>query len=66
MIYVFIFVLLVLAIALVTDRLNTKTPCNHNWEKHENSAKCCNCGKKIPDYIASYNNARRDSFSEAA
>jgi len=62
MIYFFLFILLVAVIAVVTDRLNAKTPCDHNWEQHENSVKCSKCNKKIPDYTTQ----NIDSYSEAA
>jgi hypothetical protein len=66
MIYFFLFMLLVAAIAIVTNKLNTKTPCNHNWEAHDNSVKCCKCGKTIPDYITAYSQSYSESFREAA
>src|SRR4030088_2143594 len=66
MIYVSLFILLIAVIAVVTNQLNAKTPCDHNWEEHDNSFKCCKCGKKIPNYIAAYNDTYRESFSEAA
>ncbi len=62
MLYFFLFVLLVAVIAVVTDRLNAKKPCDHIWEQHEHSVKCSKCGKKIPDYIS----ANANSYSEAA
>ncbi|MEO6851006.1 MAG: hypothetical protein ABI203_09530 [Mucilaginibacter sp.] len=43
-----------------------KTPCDHTWDKHDNSFKCSKCGKKIPDCIAAYDNAHSESFHEAA
>ncbi|HJP64379.1 MAG TPA: hypothetical protein VJ844_13120 [Mucilaginibacter sp.] len=66
MLYFFIFVLLVVAIAVVTNKLNAKTPCDHNWESHDKSFKCCKCGKKIPDYTTANNDAYRRSLTEAA
>ena len=66
MIYISLFTLLVAAIALVTNQLNKKPLCNHNWESHDNSFKCCNCGKKIPDLTPAYDNAYAESFQEAA
>ncbi|HTE00406.1 MAG TPA: hypothetical protein VK668_14030 [Mucilaginibacter sp.] len=54
MIYLAIFTLVVVAIALITNKLNTVTHCEHNWEDGENSFKCCKCGKKIPDYTTAY------------
>jgi len=51
MIYIALFILLVLAIAIVTHRLNLKKPCEHNWKKAGNEIKCCNCGKRIPDHV---------------
>ena len=58
--------LLVAVIAVVTNQLNTKTPCDHQWEEHDNSFKCCKCAKKIPDYTTAYNNSYRESLREAA
>ena len=66
MIYFSIFTLLIAAIAVVTHKLNMKTPCEHSWEDHDNSFKCCKCGKKIPDYTTAYNDTYRESFNEAA
>lgn len=54
MIYLILFALLVAVIAVVTNQLNAKTHCAHNWEDGENSFKCCKCGKKIPDYTTAY------------
>jgi hypothetical protein len=62
MIYVALFLLLVAAIAVITHRLNAKTPCDHSWEKHDHDIKCYKCGKKIPDYVTVNN----DAVSEAA
>ncbi|HVV56223.1 MAG TPA: hypothetical protein VHC47_12895 [Mucilaginibacter sp.] len=66
MIYIASFILLVAVIALVTNRLNAKTPCEHDWQEHDHSFKCCKCGKKIPDYTAVYADQHNSSFSEAA
>jgi hypothetical protein len=66
MIYFFIFILLVAAIAVVTHKLNAKTPCDHNWEERDQAVKCSKCGKKIPDYINAANNAFNEPIHEAA
>jgi len=66
MIYLSLFTLLVAAIALVTNKLNAKTHCSHDWHEHDNSFKCCKCGKKIPDYIAAYNNTFSEPLRKAA
>lgn len=52
MIYIALFLLLVAIIAIVTHRLNMKTPCDHTWEKHDHEIKCYKCGKTIPDHVA--------------
>jgi hypothetical protein len=57
MIYVLSFILLVAVIGLVTAKLNTKTPCNHDWHEHGNTCKCSKCGKSIPNYVSSYSEA---------
>ena len=57
MIYVSIFALIVAVIAVVTNKLNAKTPCNHNWEENDGTVQCCNCGKKIPGYVTARANA---------
>jgi hypothetical protein len=62
MIYLALFILLVLAIAVVTHRLNAKTPCDHTWEKHDGGIKCCKCGRKIPEHVT----VNEDAFTEAA
>jgi hypothetical protein len=62
MLYLTLFTLLVAAIAVVTHKLNTKTPCDHKWENHDHTVKCSKCGKKIPGYKT----ASDDSFIEAA
>jgi len=66
MIYVALFILIVAVIAVVTHRLNAVAPCDHKWEAHDNSFKCCKCGKKIPDYTVENNDAYRRSLTEAA
>lgn len=63
MIYFALFIVLIALIAIITHRLNAKTPCDHSWEQHEHSVKCTKCGKKIPDYVAAAGN---DPFTEAA
>jgi len=62
MLYVTLFFLLVAMIGIVTNRLNEKPRCDHQWEHDHNSFKCCKCGKKIPDYLK----AQDESFIEAA
>jgi len=62
MIYFALFIVLVALIAIVTHRLNAKTPCDHTWEKHDHSVKCSKCGRNIPDYVS----VSDDSFTEAA
>jgi len=62
MLYLTIFTLLVAAIAVVTHKLNAKTPCDHNWVDNDHSAKCTKCGKKIPGYLT----ANNESLSDAA
>jgi hypothetical protein len=66
MIYVYLFIFLIAVIAIVTNQLNAKIPCDHSWEERDNSFKCCKCGKKIPDYISAYKDTSRESLSEAA
>ena len=62
MLYVTLFFLLVAMIGIITNRLNEKPRCDHQWEHDQNSFKCCKCGKKIPDYLQ----AQDESFIEAA
>jgi hypothetical protein len=66
MIYFLSFILLVAVIAIVTHKLNAKTPCDHQWEKHDGSVKCSKCGKKIPDYITATTNTYHEPIHEAA
>jgi hypothetical protein len=68
MIYFALFTLLVAAIALVTNKLNMKSHCTHNWEQQENSFKCCSCGKKIPDLTPAYatETTYTETYREAA
>lgn len=62
MFYLFLFMLLVVVIAVVTHRLNAKTPCAHDWKENGQAFKCTKCGKKIPDYTP----VNTDSLTEAA
>lgn len=57
MIYILLFIFLVAAIAIVTHKINTKTPCNHNWEENGTTLKCSKCSKCIPNYVQSYSEA---------
>ncbi len=66
MIYVALFILLIAVIAIVTNQLNAKPTCSHDWVDHQNSFKCCKCGKKIPDYTPANNEAYRHAYSDAA
>jgi len=67
MIYLAIFALVVVAIALVTNKLNAVTHCEHDWKDGENSFKCCKCGKKIPDYTTAYaTETYTETYREAA
>ena len=66
MIYVLFFMLLVGVIAIVTNKLNTKTPCDHNWVEQGTKVNCCKCGKKIPNFAPSYNESFNEAYSEAA
>jgi len=37
----------VVAIGLVTYKLNEKVPCEHEWEESDNSVKCTKCNRVI-------------------
>ncbi|GEM_PF-724105 len=62
MIYVSLIFLLVALIGIVTNRLNSKPRCTHQWEHHDKAFKCGKCGKKIPDYLST----GEESLVEAA
>jgi hypothetical protein len=66
MIYLSIFTLIVAIIALVTNKLNAKTPCDHEWVEQENSFKCCKCNKKIPDYLTAHDNTYNETLRKVA
>ena len=57
MIYVLSFIILVAVIGIVTNRLNAKTPCEHNWIEHEHGYKCSKCAKAIRKHAEVYRNA---------
>ncbi len=61
MMYVLFFILLVAVIAIVTHKINTKVPCDHDWHEHDHTLKCSKCSKSIPNY-----NPSTSSYSEAA
>jgi hypothetical protein len=62
MFYVLLFVLLVTVIAIVTHKINTKVPCDHDWHEHDDKVKCSKCSKSIPNYNTSASN----TYSKAA
>jgi len=54
MIYFLGFFILVVVYALITNRLNRKTKCSHDWKDEENgAARCAKCDKVIQN---TYNN----------
>ncbi|MBS1525166.1 MAG: hypothetical protein JST19_05920 [Bacteroidetes bacterium] len=41
------FCTLVIGIAIVTARLNEKTPCDHDWAETDKGYKCTKCFRRI-------------------
>ncbi|MGZ3767153.1 MAG: hypothetical protein ACXVB0_19095 [Mucilaginibacter sp.] len=62
MTYILLSILLIAVIGIVTDKLNAKTPCSHDWHEHDTKVKCSKCSKTIPNY----NYSQPASYSEAA
>ena len=60
-----IFIALVIAIALITAKLNARTPCNHQWKEADGYIICGKCNKVITGgHITSDAELENDAISE--